>query len=117
MKPAGSSGWLSRLWKRSDSSSPGPVKANLGEQSSFYFDKELGKWVNKSVSGIYFFTSPSAHRIGSAGGCAGIKTCCPTPTSARTDCVAKQVNGWRTSAGFAAGRRATTHPPRHGWRD
>lgn len=25
----------------------GPIKAKLGEQSSFYFDKELGKWVNK----------------------------------------------------------------------
>ncbi|TBU65725.1 Sec23-binding domain of Sec16-domain-containing protein [Dichomitus squalens] len=47
VKQSASSGWLSRLWKR-DSSSPAPVKANLGEQSSFYFDKELGKWVNKN---------------------------------------------------------------------
>ncbi|KAH9926213.1 Sec23-binding domain of Sec16-domain-containing protein [Fomitopsis serialis] len=46
-KPAGSSsGWLSRLWKRE--STPAPVKANLGEQTSFYYDKELKRWVNKN---------------------------------------------------------------------
>ncbi|KAF2478894.1 Sec23-binding domain of Sec16-domain-containing protein [Neohortaea acidophila] len=27
--------------------SPGPIKAKLGEENSFYFDKDLGKWVNK----------------------------------------------------------------------
>lgn len=46
---ASSGGWLSRLWKRGDSTSPGPVKANLGEQSAFYYDKELKRWVNKNV--------------------------------------------------------------------
>ncbi|USW52989.1 Putative COPII coat assembly protein, Sec16 [Septoria linicola] len=25
----------------------GPIKAKLGEENSFYFDKDLGKWVNK----------------------------------------------------------------------
>ncbi|KAJ3987357.1 Sec23-binding domain of Sec16-domain-containing protein [Lentinula detonsa] len=45
---ASSSGsWISRLWKRE--STPGPVKASLGEESSFYYDKELKKWVNKKV--------------------------------------------------------------------
>jgi hypothetical protein len=28
-------------------SAPGPIRAKLGEQSSFYFDKDLNKWVNK----------------------------------------------------------------------
>ena len=51
VKQSASSGWLSRLWKR-ENSSPAPVKANLGEQSSFYYDKELGKWVNKNVSDV-----------------------------------------------------------------
>ncbi|KAF8844945.1 hypothetical protein BDN67DRAFT_1007736 [Paxillus ammoniavirescens] len=41
------SSWLSRLWKRSDT--PGPVKASLGEETSFYFDKELKRWVNKKA--------------------------------------------------------------------
>jgi hypothetical protein len=26
---------------------PGPIRAKLGEQNSFYFDKDLNKWVNK----------------------------------------------------------------------
>ncbi|THU91134.1 hypothetical protein K435DRAFT_674707 [Dendrothele bispora CBS 962.96] len=44
-----SGSWLSRLWKRE--STPAPVKANLGEEVSFYFDKELKRWVNKSTGG------------------------------------------------------------------
>ncbi|KAF2858628.1 hypothetical protein K470DRAFT_259624 [Piedraia hortae CBS 480.64] len=41
-------GWLK--WFKSDPSAPEPnkpIKAKLGEESSFYFDKELNKWVNK----------------------------------------------------------------------
>ncbi|RPD66236.1 hypothetical protein L226DRAFT_609114 [Lentinus tigrinus ALCF2SS1-7] len=49
VKQTASSGWLSRLWKRADSTSPAPVKANLGEESSFYYDKELKRWVNKTA--------------------------------------------------------------------
>ncbi|RDX56664.1 hypothetical protein OH76DRAFT_1426347 [Lentinus brumalis] len=48
VKQTASSGWLSRLWKRPDSTSPAPVKANLGEESAFYYDKELKRWVNKN---------------------------------------------------------------------
>lgn len=39
-------GWFS--WLRRDST-PKPPVANLGEENAFYFDKELGKWVNKRV--------------------------------------------------------------------
>ncbi|KAJ7109395.1 Sec23-binding domain of Sec16-domain-containing protein [Mycena epipterygia] len=47
--PAASSGsWLGRWWKRSEAS-PGPVKASLGEETSFYYDKELKRWVNKKA--------------------------------------------------------------------
>lgn len=63
VKQAASSGWLSRLWKRNDTSSPGAVKANLGDQSSFYFDKELGKWVNKNVSLAYMDTISRLVRV------------------------------------------------------
>ncbi|EPQ58106.1 hypothetical protein GLOTRDRAFT_56722 [Gloeophyllum trabeum ATCC 11539] len=42
-----SSSWLSRLWKRE--STPTPVKANLGEEVTFYYDKELKRWVNKKA--------------------------------------------------------------------
>jgi len=44
---ASAGSWLSRLWKRSDT--PGPVKASLGEETSFYYDKELKRWVNKKA--------------------------------------------------------------------
>ncbi|KAI0062273.1 hypothetical protein BV25DRAFT_1804047 [Artomyces pyxidatus] len=37
--------WFSRWWSRENT--PGPVKATLGEESSFYYDKELKRWVNK----------------------------------------------------------------------
>ncbi|KAG1756748.1 Sec23-binding domain of Sec16-domain-containing protein [Suillus paluster] len=42
------SSWLGRawFWKRSESS-PGPIKASLGQESAFYYDKELKRWVNK----------------------------------------------------------------------
>ncbi|ESK97004.1 copii vesicle coat protein [Moniliophthora roreri MCA 2997] len=44
---AGSGSWLSRWWKRD--STPGPVKANLGEEKTFYYDAELKRWVNKGA--------------------------------------------------------------------
>ncbi|KAI0665169.1 Sec23-binding domain of Sec16-domain-containing protein [Cubamyces menziesii] len=47
VKPSASSGWLSKLWRRGETT-PAPVKANLGEESSFYYDKELKRWVNKN---------------------------------------------------------------------
>ena len=43
-----SSSWFSRWWNREGSG--GPVKATLGEESSFVYDKDLKRWVNKKVS-------------------------------------------------------------------
>ncbi|EMD38408.1 hypothetical protein CERSUDRAFT_82659 [Gelatoporia subvermispora B] len=57
LKTATTGSWLSRIWRRSET--PGPVKANLGEQTSFYYDQELKKWVNKNV-GADDATKPSA---------------------------------------------------------
>ncbi|KAG6900882.1 hypothetical protein C0993_010000 [Termitomyces sp. T159_Od127] len=39
-------GWFSRWWKKSET--PGPIKASLGEESTFYYDKDLKRWVNKA---------------------------------------------------------------------
>ncbi|KAF8522284.1 Sec23-binding domain of Sec16-domain-containing protein [Hysterangium stoloniferum] len=45
-----STSWLGRWWPRASSStSPAPIKANLGEETSFYYDKELKRWVNKKA--------------------------------------------------------------------
>ncbi|KAH7914707.1 Sec23-binding domain of Sec16-domain-containing protein [Hygrophoropsis aurantiaca] len=45
---AASGSWLSRFWKRGDTA-PGPVKASLGEETSFYYDKDQKRWVNKKA--------------------------------------------------------------------
>ncbi|EIW85171.1 hypothetical protein CONPUDRAFT_97967 [Coniophora puteana RWD-64-598 SS2] len=49
--PAGASSgsWLGRLWGGKKADSPAPVKANLGQEVTFYYDKDLKKWVNKTA--------------------------------------------------------------------
>ncbi|KAI5122954.1 hypothetical protein M0805_006834 [Coniferiporia weirii] len=48
LSTSSSGSWLGRWFGRSASaSSPGPVKANLGEETTFYYDKDLKRWVNK----------------------------------------------------------------------
>ncbi|KAH7089566.1 COPII coat assembly protein SEC16 [Paraphoma chrysanthemicola] len=42
-------GWLSGWFKKDPNAAPGPIKAKLGEESSFYYDPDLGKWVNKKA--------------------------------------------------------------------
>ncbi|TFY71190.1 hypothetical protein EVG20_g1803 [Dentipellis fragilis] len=48
-KPAATptTSWFSKWWKKEGT--PGPVKATLGEENSFYYDKELKRWVNKKA--------------------------------------------------------------------
>ncbi|KAJ9622265.1 vesicle coat component [Taxawa tesnikishii (nom. ined.)] len=40
-------GWFGGWFKKDPNAAPGPVRAKLGEQSSFYYDPDLKKWVNK----------------------------------------------------------------------
>ncbi|KAK5172517.1 vesicle coat component [Saxophila tyrrhenica] len=42
-------GWLTGWFggKKEGTASPGPIKAKLGEENSFYYDENLKKWVNK----------------------------------------------------------------------
>ncbi|KAJ5109892.1 hypothetical protein N7532_002537 [Penicillium argentinense] len=45
-------GWFGGGKKEADNhSGGGPIKAKLGEENSFYYDKELKKWVNKKDPG------------------------------------------------------------------
>jgi hypothetical protein len=46
---ASSGSWISRWWRKGDANAPGPIKASLGEETSFVYDKELKRWVNKKV--------------------------------------------------------------------
>ncbi|KAI0709341.1 Sec23-binding domain of Sec16-domain-containing protein [Earliella scabrosa] len=94
MKQTASSGWLSRFWKRSDSTSPAPVKANLGEESSFYYDKELKRWVNKT-----------------AGAEAAKPTPPPPPPRAQTASPGRQLGAMPPPSPLGAPPRpATAHP-------
>ena len=48
-EPTKNSGsWFGRfgLWGKRETTS-GPIKASLGEEKTFYYDKELKRWVNK----------------------------------------------------------------------
>ena len=41
-------GWLGGWFGKKDpNAAPGPIKAKLGEENSFYYDENLKKWVNK----------------------------------------------------------------------
>ncbi|KAF2016741.1 hypothetical protein BU24DRAFT_209313 [Aaosphaeria arxii CBS 175.79] len=40
-------GWFGGWFKKDPNAGPGPIKAKLGEENSFYYDPELKKWVNK----------------------------------------------------------------------
>ncbi|KAH0542409.1 hypothetical protein FGG08_003164 [Glutinoglossum americanum] len=43
-------GWFSGWFGKKDPNSPaGPIKAKLGEESSFYYDPEQKRWVNKKA--------------------------------------------------------------------
>ncbi|GAA5877989.1 hypothetical protein JCM1840_000133 [Sporobolomyces johnsonii] len=44
-------GWFKREGTPTQQTGPGPIKANLGEQKSFYYDEKLKRWVNKSGNG------------------------------------------------------------------
>ncbi|GAA5893562.1 uncharacterized protein JCM6883_003560 [Sporobolomyces salmoneus] len=44
-------GWFKREASPAAQTGPGPVKANLGEQKTFYYDEKLKRWVNNSGKG------------------------------------------------------------------
>ncbi|KAG0160582.1 hypothetical protein PDIDSM_8112 [Penicillium digitatum] len=44
-------GWFGGAKKEENNSGGGPIRAKLGEKSSFYYDKDLKKWVNKKDPG------------------------------------------------------------------
>jgi len=52
-------GWFGGWFKKDPNAGPGPIKAKLGEESSFYYDADLKKWVNKK-GGATEATKPMA---------------------------------------------------------
>lgn len=60
VKPAPSTSWLGRWFKRDSNISPqgsGPVKANLGEDFSLVYDPETKRWINKKAGSSQTSTS------------------------------------------------------------
>ena len=46
--PGDKKGWFGGWFGKKDpNAGPGPIKAKLGEESSFYYDPDLKKWINK----------------------------------------------------------------------
>jgi COPII coat assembly protein SEC16 len=78
----GTTSWFSRWWKRSDSRTP--IKANLGEDTSFYYDKELKRWVNKSVSSKILFWDVSLTSLLQAGSEPEKPAAVPPPSRVQT---------------------------------
>nr|POE53387.1 copii coat assembly protein sec16 [Quercus suber] len=45
--PDNKKGWFGGWFKKDANAAPGPIRAKLGDQSSFVYDESLKKWVNK----------------------------------------------------------------------
>ncbi|KAE8844009.1 hypothetical protein PTNB73_08414 [Pyrenophora teres f. teres] len=66
-------GWLTGWFKKDANAGPGPIKAKLGEENSFYYDPELKKWVNKkggATDTAKAAATPPPPRAGPPGGAA-----------------------------------------------
>ncbi|KAF8462130.1 Sec23-binding domain of Sec16-domain-containing protein [Kalaharituber pfeilii] len=46
---SGGGGWFRWFVKKDSASGGGPIKAKLGEESSFYYDPDLKRWINKKA--------------------------------------------------------------------
>ncbi|KAF1961536.1 hypothetical protein CC80DRAFT_390730, partial [Byssothecium circinans] len=55
-----SGSWFGGWFKKDPNAAPGPIKAKLGEESSFYYDPELKKWVNKKAGADAGASKPMA---------------------------------------------------------
>ncbi|KAF2731402.1 hypothetical protein EJ04DRAFT_526149 [Polyplosphaeria fusca] len=87
-------GWFSGFWGKKDPNAPpGPIKAKLGEENSFYYDPELKKWVNKK------------------GGAAEATKPISTPPPPRSGPPSRAVSGNSVSANHALGAQLGTSLP------
>ncbi|TFL07635.1 Sec23-binding domain of Sec16-domain-containing protein [Pterulicium gracile] len=79
---ANNSSWFGRWWKKEG----GPVRANLGEETSMYFDPELKKWVNRNASAepAKSLAPPPPSRVHTASPSAGGPPGTNGPPSARS---------------------------------
>jgi hypothetical protein len=122
LKPAAS--WFGRLWTKKPTPEPDAtkaVRANLGETSSFYFDKDLKRWVNKKTgdTGSGNTTPPPPPRTMSASPSVSAPSGAPPPSGSSASGSAKDLappsaSGARQTAsddGHAASSSAASTAP------
>jgi hypothetical protein len=85
-------GWLSGWFKKEANAAPGPIKAKLGEESSFVYDTNLGKWVNKKAGA----ETPSGPRA--------------TPPPPKSGPPSRSVSGNSVAANHALGQLGSSLP-------
>ena len=85
-------GWFGGWFKKDPNASPGPIKAKLGEENSFYYDPELKKWINKKAGGAS----------------APIPT--PTPPPPKNGPPSRSASGNSVSANHALGQLGSSLP-------
>lgn len=90
-------GWFGGWFGKKDPNAPpGPIKAKLGEENSFYYDPELKKWVNKKGGGAEA-SKPMA-----------------TPPPPRSGPPSRAVSGNSVAANHALGAQLGTSLPGSG---
>lgn len=85
-------GWFGGWFKKDPNAGPGPIKAKLGEENSFYYDPELKKWINKKAGGAS----------------APIPT--PTPPPPKSGPPSRSVSGNSVAANHALGQLGSSLP-------
>jgi hypothetical protein len=113
-------GWLSGWFKKDPNAGPGPIKAKLGEESSFYYDTDLGKWVNKKGGAADAgkpAATPPPPRAGPPGGAArSASGGAPTPPMGPPGALRPPTSNPRSSSmpppmGVAGSRASTPGIP------
>ncbi|KAF2811949.1 uncharacterized protein BDZ99DRAFT_284183 [Mytilinidion resinicola] len=92
-KGAQKGGWISGWFKKDPNAAPAPIKAKLGEENSFVYDADLGKWVNKKAGGS---ETASAARA--------------TPPPPKSGPPSRSVSGNSVAANHALGQLGSSLP-------
>ncbi|OCK85289.1 hypothetical protein K432DRAFT_318583 [Lepidopterella palustris CBS 459.81] len=85
-------GWFGGWFKRDPNASPAPIKAKLGEENSFVYDSDLGKWVNKKA------------------GASSMPIPAPTPPPPKSGPPSRSVSGNNVTANHALGQLGSSLP-------
>lgn len=98
--PASGASWLGRWFKRSESTGPGPIKASLGEESAFYYDKEQKRWVYRKVSlslSLIDILNSCIDKNYQAGSAEAEKPATPPPPPSRAQTASPGMTGSKPS--------------------